>query len=533
MSEFCVIGSGPAAVSAAVALTRRNLGVTMLDAGYSLDASRRELVSRLGGQSPGQWRVEDVRRLKEGVRATSKGIPLRRLYGSDYPFRECPSSFEVKAENTGLTPSFARGGLSTVWGAGLLPYRPEDLAGWPLSFADLEPYYRKVFSFVPCSACTDDLAESFPLLCNSPHQLKPSRQAEAFLADTARARDHLRRKGIVVGRSRLAVDAQGTGSGRRACEHCALCLYGCPYELIYSSEYTLRSLQGLPHFRYVAGYVVEELSENGSEVLVRGRNSETGEAREFRAGRVLLGAGVIASSAILLRSVGGFGVRIRMQDSLYFLLPVFRFKGVPDLDREKLHTLAQAFIIIQDEKLCPYRVQLSVYTFNDLMVPSLRAAGWVAGQVGDGFWQAMGARTMVCGGYLDSRLSPGIWMSVDRAASGGLKVRLEGEDSGEAKKLVQRVGLKLLMETRSFRAIPLVPFIRHSEPGRGFHTGGSFPMRLERTAYTSDVEGRPFGFERVHLVDASCFPSIPASPITLSIMANAFRIATLAAIRGA
>jgi len=56
-------------------------------------------------------------------------------------------------------------------------------------------------------------------------------------------------------------------------------------------------------------------------------------------------------------------------------------------------------------------------------------------------------------------------------------------------------------------------------------------MQRERSAHTSDVEGRPFGFDRVHLVDASCLPSIPATTITLPVMANAYRVATLAASR--
>ena len=43
--------------------------------------------------------------------------------------------------------------------------------------------------------------------------------------------------------------------------------------------------------------------------------------------------------------------------------------------------------------------------------------------------------------------------------------------------------------------------------------------------FETDTLGRLPGLERVHLIDASVFPSIPATTITLSIMANAHRIA--------
>lgn len=532
MSEFCVIGSGPAAVSAAMALTRKNVQVTMLDAGVSLDPDRKELVGRLRRSKPQDWSPEDVSRLKDGVQGTAKGIPLKKVYGSDHPFRAPETSFTVQAQNTGIKPSFAKGGLSTVWGAGLLPFHESDFDDWPFGVSELEPHYRDVLSFVPCAACPDDLADMFPLFCDAPQDFKPSRQAEEFFRDTARAKDHLRKRGVRVGRSRLAVDVEGKRTGSEACEYCGMCLYGCAYEAIYNSEYTLRSLQRRRNFRYIPDFVVEELRESGNEVLISGRDRQSGKPRQFHAGRVFLGAGVIPSTAILLRSMQEYDVPIRIQDSLYFLLPMLRFKGVDEVDQEGLHTLAQAFVIIQDEKVSPHRVQLSVYMFNDLLVESMKAAGGPAARWGDDFWREMGSRILVCGGYLHSKSSPGVSMRVERNAGGGVNIVLEGEPNAKSKSMVRRVGLKLLNEAPSFRAVPLVPFIKYSEPGRGFHSGASFPMQKQRGPHSSDDEGRPFGFDRVHLVDASCFPSIPASPVTLSVMANAHRIATLAAQRG-
>ena len=41
----------------------------------------------------------------------------------------------------------------------------------------------------------------------------------------------------------------------------------------------------------------------------------------------------------------------------------------------------------------------------------------------------------------------------------------------------------------------------------------------------TDIFGRPYQFDNVHIVDSSIFPSIPAGPITLTVMANSLRIA--------
>jgi len=76
------------------------------------------------------------------------------------------------------------------------------------------------------------------------------------------------------------------------------------------------------------------------------------------------------------------------------------------------------------------------------------------------------------------------------------------------------------------RAIPMTPAMRVGKPGRGFHTGGTFPMRARPRRLETDTAGRPHGFSRLHVVDASVFPTLPATTITLSVMANAHRIGT-------
>jgi len=298
-------------------------------------------------------------------------------------------------------------------------------------------------------------------------------------------------------------------------------LYGCPYGLIYGSESTLRGLRESPNFRYEADFVVDRLCEEGSRVRIMGHDLVTGAPRVFDAGRALLGAGAISSTAILLASLEEFDAPIRLLDSFYFLTPLLRFRGVPRVENEALHTLSQAFILMKDADICREFIHFSIYGYNDLMIPSLKATAGAAGGL-----RALFSRAMACGGYLHSRHSPGLRLTLRREG-----IRLEGEDSSSAVAMAKRAVRKLMRQAVRLRALPLIPAMRFPAPGRGFHTGGSFPMSAARTRRASDREGRPFGFERVHVVDASCLPSIPATTITLPVMANAWRIANLAGDR--
>jgi choline dehydrogenase-like flavoprotein len=75
---------------------------------------------------------------------------------------------------------------------------------------------------------------------------------------------------------------------------------------------------------------------------------------------------------------------------------------------------------------------------------------------------------------------------------------------------------------------PIFSQLQLAQPGRGYHSGGSMPMRLQPGELETDTLGRPYGWRRVHAVDATVLPSIPATTITLSVMANAHRIASAA-----
>jgi choline dehydrogenase-like flavoprotein len=72
-----------------------------------------------------------------------------------------------------------------------------------------------------------------------------------------------------------------------------------------------------------------------------------------------------------------------------------------------------------------------------------------------------------------------------------------------------------------------VPFARqNSNAALTYHFGATFPMRANpKQPNDTDVLGRPFGSSRIHVVDTSVLPAIPATTVGLLTMANAHRIA--------
>jgi len=521
---IAIIGSGPAGIASAMALLARGCEVTLLDAGVSLEPERRAMVDRLSQSDPANWPRADVSTLRGATAAGLSGVPLKYPYGSDYPYREVDRWTPFENRGTDTRPTLARGGFSSVWGAAVLPYLAEDLTDWPVSAEELAPHYRAVANFVPLSAVHDDLAGELPLHSNAAHPLRPSAQARALMQDLERAREQLRAGGFRFGWSRLAVRAEADGK-RPGCAYCGLCLHGCPYGLIYDSAASLAQLERSEGFRYQGGVVVERLEEGSGGAVIHARSLASGEALRFQAERVLVGCGVVSTTRLLLASLGVFERPVEILDSQYFLLPLLRFRGAGRPRDENLHTLSQLFVELRDPAVAARNVHLQVYGYNPLFQETIDGRLGPLARPARPVVDAVLARLMVVMGYLHSDVSPRIAATLRRDG----RIILTEQRNPETRPTLRRVGARLGRHALDLRLLPLWPFMRVAPAGRGFHSGGSFPMRESPGDLECDLLGRPTGFSRVHVVDATSFPSIPSTTITFSVMANAHRIASAVA----
>ena len=503
---YYVVGSGPAGISCAQALLAAGKEATILDSGVQLEPDRRAAVEALAASDPTTWTKENTAFMRAGMSSGKSGIPEKLVYGSNYTYRPVSGSTSITCEGPDTKPSYALGGLSTVWGSAVMPYRQQDIANWPITVSDLEPGYRAVQKWMPFSAQTDDLAGLFPLYRDDLTSLPMSRQASAVLSDLTRNRTSLNAKGVHFGQSRLAVNAT-------KCVSCGLCMYGCPRSLIYSTDQTLSAMS----VKYISGVTLQSVEESGDSVTLNAINQD-GSKCQFTGERAFLGAGLLNTTAILLRSLGLYDTPVNIVDSQYFLLPLLRFRGISGVSKERLHTLAQLFVDILDESISPYTVHLQTYTYNDLFRDPVMAA---LGPLAPMFpVETFLGRLLLFQGYLHSDHSPSITANLSRSNT----LTLTSVPNPETKKRVNQVAQKLTKLVGQTGVMPLRPLLQMGKPGRGFHSGGSFPMGTK-----TDILGRPSGLQRVHAVDSSVLPSIPASTVTYTVMANAYRIGSLAA----
>jgi len=518
-----VIGSGPAGIACASALLEKGREVTMLDAGVELEPDNRRKVEHLASTDPARWTPEDVRFMKSSVSINTRKIPVKKVYGSDFPYLPLPEFLSEGSRHLDIFPSFARGGLSNVWGAAVLPHREEDIRDWPVRIRDLEPHYRAVLGFVPLAAAQDDLAALYPLYAQNPGTLRLGRGTGAFLQHLEIHKDSLRGHGILFGRSRLAVKGETKEYGG-GCVHCGLCLYGCPLQCIYCSSDTLREWTKSPRFTYRGNTVVTRVQETGDRVAIEGKDRLTGEKLSFSGTRVFLAAGILPTTHILLDSLKIYNQPLKIRYSQYFNVPLIRFRGEPDDLSEATNTLAQVFVELLDPVLTPETIHLQIYGYNDLYGKAMENS--LAGPLFKLFpplKEAVLRKLLIIQGYLHSRHSGFIELTLRNKGTESV-LKLVPRENASSRRIIRRVMSKLWKHKELLGAFPLTPWLKIGPLGMGAHNTGTFPMSAAPGPLESDRWGRPAGLRRVHAVDASVLPSAPASTITLTVMANAHRI---------
>ncbi len=515
-----IIGSGPAGVAAAKALCDAGQRVRIVDAGDRIEAGRMDVFDALARSEPEHWPAELARRARSAFPVGIKRVPLKPAYGSLFPYALDDPDLPIACENAEALASLACGGLSNAWGASILPFRRRDIEDWPISLEELGPHYEAVLRFLPAAAEHDELAETLPLYTDLPGTLRRGPQAEMLLRHMRRHTAALRRSGFTFGASRLAVAA--SAGDPHHCRNSGLCLYGCPYGSIYNASHTLAALVRARAVDYQSGVYVDRLVEAGDSVTIdfhrRGCPTETGQ---LKASRVFVACGSLSSTRLMLDSLGRPRGGRRLHDSLYFMAPMLTARAARVSTATQGNTLAQVFVELEDTRIAEHSVHLQIYGYNDLMLSAL-AKQLRLGTAGlERASRPLLGRLVLVQGFLHSADSPGL--TVERDAQG---VRVVGEDGAACAVRVRRIVRRLAAAGRLLGMAPIPGLLMIGRPGKSNHLGGSLPMRHEPEGLETDTLGRPANWNRVHIVDASVFPSVPATTVTISVMANAHRIAT-------
>lgn len=477
--EFLIIGSGPSAVAAAAMLIELGKKPCIVDAGAIPNSDAENL---------------KIRR-RNGDKDTTKNEVARNQektwFNSTFPYEQNTNSNVEYSKDVSVRGSFAKGGLSAVWGA--TSSLTWDYSSWPTSCIPSEADVAFVANILSPSVTTDKHSED----CKNreiPGSVNSSLLMKTF---TENDREHL----FSVEASKLAISSKVDESG---CVVCGSCLNGCAWDAIWQSRSIIDSWLAQGEIDYLPGVYVEILNEyeNKVEIIVKSlSNTDT----NLYAQKVIVAAGVIPTGAILLRS--RIVENLEIKDSSTAFSAMFNF-GIKKNER-KHHNLSQFWVRSRDKNSFMAQIYPSSTEFIERIFSEFRTA-----RLFSWFSRHLLQRANPIISYVDDAHSGTLAMSVEKSR---IVVSVNSKPNNEFHKSELK---KIAKVFRTSRYLLPVFLTRFSNPGTGYHIGAS----MSHGMLTNEL-GVPVGCKNIHIVDASVLPNVSIGSITPTVMCNATRIA--------
>jgi choline dehydrogenase-like flavoprotein len=520
-----VVGSGPSGIACAYTLLKAGHQVTLLDVGFTLEKEFQDLADNYHKDLNKDALIQNIQRLRKRYRKQSDVQPAKTIFGSDYPYKNVEDTFVSNDDKAVVRSSLAKGGFSSVWGANVSCVIPKEINNWPIAFDELKPYYSLLEEIMNISSPTGEMAEIFPMNIGHPPTFPLGKQGSDLYESLNKYKINLADNGIYIGRAKLAIGPRYSLDGK-GCTPCGLCMHGCPNNAIFNSAFVLEKLISHNNFTYLSDKLVLSFSEEKEKVHLHVKDIHTNAESTLNCDRLFLACGVINSTCIVARSLNLTDHEFVIKDSQKYIFPLIRWHRSKNCINEKENTADQIYMEIDNPSVSPNIVHLQYYGYNDLFLEPLRQKlGNVTEMIPkllSGFFE----RLMICFVYFHSDDSGTMSLKVFETDQDNKKMgKIEGHFNPKSDAIMKSILNLLKNHRKALGGMPIERGLQTLLPGDSQHIGCTLPMSKSPNAYQTDLLGRPSGCERVHVVDSSVLPSVPATPLTLTVMANACRIA--------
>ncbi len=517
-----IVGSGAAGTAAALALVRLGIRPIVLDVGHTDPGDG----PRVEGNLYDYRKQHDTFDLFIGAEfggvadVLKDEVGVAKLNAPNMAFITRDAEILSPVETTGFDPiqSFALGGLGNGWGSGLYRFTDDDLAGFPIRAADLAPHFDALTDEIGISGAADDLAPYFGATAGLLPPLRLSYNAEKVYAGYRRKHQALARRGVVLGRPRLGVLSVGK-DGRAACDYSNTEFWqDAPY--LYTPAVTLKRLIAAGQVDYRPGLLVRRWTETAEGVTVTASDTRTDRPVEVTGGVLLLAAGAIGTTKIVLASQRDHETALPLLENPAVQIPFVLPTSIGRALDAHAFGLTQLNLIWESDAFgC--RTQGSFLELTSPMRAEFFGRFPLSARANLRLVRDLLPAMLLLQLFFPGSAQPPARLSLKEGGA----LRIEGHPNAvEIKKLG---GLLAALRSLGLWTLPML--IQKPVTGHAIHYAGTLPMSERPARYQCDPTGRLAGSHRVYVADSACFSALPAKNMSFGMMANAMRIATVAA----
>jgi len=492
--DVAIIGSGFGGASMAWSLTRAGLKTTLIERGG--------------------WAARDH------ADWDALKILIEKRYGSDSPVMV--SQYGGAAEED--RQNEAVGGLSVFYGGAVFRLRETDFRHWPFDYSELEKWYAmaeelyEVHGEVGVDPLEPPRSTGYPV--GLPGMTRPARRI-------MKAAERLGYHPFAIP---MAINYEE--NDRSKCESCFTC-DGFPCRIGAKNDTAVTALRKADqaNLHVMAGTIAARLNEeNGRVVSVECIDKKSGERSTVVADTFVVSCGAVHSPAVLLRSgierfdrSGCLG-RNLMRHCNAIVGSLFPFRVNPDGVNHKQVAILDFYEDMREE------TGAAVGVIQDMCMPPAPAVRHLAPK---GFRYLASAfstciQSLLCIAEDAPRLQNRVTLGSGRDDFGLPITEIAHEYSAED--LMRRDFMVKVAKMILRKAGGLVPKVR--EIGSFSHAVGSVRFGDDPKIAVLDPYCRVFGTENLHVVDGSFMPTSGGVNPSLTIAANALRVAAEIGGRG-
>ena len=290
------------------------------------------------------------------------------------------------------------------------------------------------------------------------------------------------------------------------CKNCKNYLWSCRNDTIWSTKSYIKKMIQNGQIKYIPNGYLMEVKESDSVVKCNIVIDDHIQNLEFD--KVFLGCGPINTSKIIMESFDIDNLEIKTCDMVS--LPYFTFKfGSP-----KNHSFADIFTYFKKEKveffLQIYGFSKSLVTLASNVLPITKILKYLPSSLFSNFG--------------------GIFLYVNQNYSTTLNIHKDENSKFNIykKEITNPFPLNTFKKLKTLlkkSGIFIIPFIsKKFFYGKSNHYGSQFAHKNIKDEFSSDRLGRIFDLENVHILDSSVLPVLNVGPLTVTIIANSYRI---------
>ena len=418
--------------------------------------------------------------------------------------------FEEKT-NTPFDPlkineSYSFGGLSNLWGAKCTRYFPSEFETWSIKYKDLEKFYEKCEKILHVDHFNDFISKELKIKKETLNDKKLNIYSEFIKKMFARQKEE---EDFVYGFSRVAINNK--------CYKCGNCYFGCPDNYIFKTKYFFQKLIDEKKIDFKYGLDLKEFELKNNNIYLKFKNSE----KDIITKRLFLGAGTIQTTKIIINSLK-IKEGLNIKESQCFFIPCFYLgKNIENIYNQQ--TAGDGIVIFKENKHLNTKNLYHHFKYDQKLLEIVLKHRF-------GILYYLIPKFIVKRIFIDAGL-----IHSDMSLFKG-KIKYKNENIEVIKNNIKKKFIKNIINKqlktigKKFKFLPINFLLKLGKFGRSFHLGSSIPMQDDKMSIQQEnlfvkTNGELSLAKNIFVIDSTSFNNVPAGDFSITIMANAMRIA--------